>query len=127
MGRIIDRQKGYNWTFSSLTEVLQWEPAVCCLFLVINPSKVKWKSLIETTTLHNAILMQTLFRKMLYFFCPYLGKEFQCLKFSPVCIDEFKFCSRASRCLAWNFIEEEDTQLKQKMKTLMVRWSVRLL
>lgn len=79
----------------------------------------------EDTTLHNAILMQTLFRKVPYFFCPYLDKGLQCIKFSPACIDEFKFCSRASRCLAWSFIEERSVQLKQKMKTSMVRQSVR--
>lgn len=77
-------------------------------------------------TLHNAILMQTIFRKVSYFFCPYLDKGLQCIKLN-VCIDEFKFCSRASRCLAWSFIEEGSVQLKQKMKTSMVRWSVRLL
>lgn len=74
-------------------------------------------------TLNNAILMQTLFRKMLYFFCPYLDKGFQFIKLSLVCI----FCSRASRCLAWSFVEEGRVLLKQKMKTLVVRWSVRLL
>lgn len=53
-----------DWGFTVRTGCL----SVVCVFLVINPSKVKWKSLKENMTLHNAILMQTLFKKVLYSF-----------------------------------------------------------
>lgn len=76
-------------------------------------------------TLHNVILMQTLFRKVLYFWCPYLSTGFQCTTSSSVSADELRFCSRAYKWLFCSFTEEGRVQVKQKKTTLAVSKTIR--
>jgi len=79
----------------------------------------------KNVTLHNAILVQTLCIKVLHFRYTYLRTGFQCIKFSTASVDEFRFCSRASRQLFCSFTEEASVQVKQKMKTLMFSKTIR--